>query len=171
MELMNSMKISATGLAAQRTKMNVIAENLANSETTRTKEGGPYRRKMVVFEAAPVESFEQILADKEKLECCPGKTALDKEKQCKTPCDPEGREEEHLGVAVSEIVESPEDFRLVYNPNHPDADPVTGYVAMPNVDYLTEMADMMVARRAYDANVTALSNTKSMILKALEIGK
>lgn len=171
MELMNSMKISASGLSAQRMKMNVIAENLANSETTRTKEGGPYKRKMVVLEAAPVENFEQILSKQETLACCPEKSSPGKEKQCKTPCDPEGPAEEHLGVAVSEIVESPEDFRLVYNPNHPDADPVTGYVAMPNVDYLTEMADMMVARRAYDANVTALSNTKSMILKALEIGK
>jgi flagellar basal-body rod protein FlgC len=171
MELMNSMKISATGLSAQRTKMNVIAENLANSETTRTKEGGPYKRKMVVLEGKPMESFEQILAGQEMTGCCPGKGASGKELQCKTPCDPEGKEEEHLGVAVTEIVESPEDFRLVYNPNHPDADPVTGYVAMPNVDYLTEMADMIVARRAYDANVTALSNTKSMILKALEIGK
>ncbi|MBU0995524.1 MAG: flagellar basal body rod protein FlgC [Proteobacteria bacterium] len=171
MELMKSMKISASGLSAQRTKMNVIAENLANSETTRTKEGGPYRRKMVVFQATPVENFERILEDQERKMCGPEQMCPDKEKQCKTPCDPENREEEHLGVEVTEIVESQEDFRLVYNPNHPDADPVTGYVAMPNVDHLTEMADMMVARRAYDANVTALSNTKSMILKALEIGK
>lgn len=171
MELMSSMKMSATGLSAQRTKMNVIAENLANSETTRTKDGGPYRRKMVVLEGKPIESFEQILSDQEKNGCFPDINPANKEFQCKTPCDPENQKEEHLGVAVTEIVESQEDFRLVYNPNHPDADPVTGYVAMPNVDYLTEMADMIVARRAYDANVTALSNTKSMILKALEIGK
>ncbi|MCP3899720.1 MAG: flagellar basal body rod protein FlgC, partial [Desulfobacteraceae bacterium] len=64
-----------------------------------------------------------------------------------------------------------ENFRIVYNPAHPDADPVTGYVAMPNVDHLTEMADMIVAKRSYEASVTAMSNTKSMILKALEIGK
>ena len=72
---------------------------------------------------------------------------------------------------VADIVESQEDFRLVYNPNHPDADPDTGYVAMPNVNLITEMADMMLARRAYDASVTAMNNTKSMILRALEIGK
>ena len=171
MELMKSMKISASGLAAQRTKMNVIAENLANSETTRTAEGGPYRRKMVVLESEPVEQFQQVLEDASKDVCDPAMNRLDKDIECRTPCDPEPPEETHLGVTVSEIVESQEDFRLVYNPNHPDADPVTGYVAMPNVDHLTEMADMMVARRAYDANVTALSNTKSMILKALEIGK
>ncbi len=75
------------------------------------------------------------------------------------------------GVEVAEIVQSQEDFHLVYNPSHPDADPTTGYVAMPNVSHLTEMADMMVARRAYEANVAALTNTKGMILKALEIGK
>ena len=75
------------------------------------------------------------------------------------------------GVKVSEVVESQEDFRLVYNPAHPDADPATGYVAMPNVNHLAEIADMMIARRAYEANVTAISNTKSMVLKALEIGK
>ena len=171
MELMKSMKISASGLAAQRTKMNVIAENLANSETTRTAEGGPYRRKMVVLESEPVEKFQQILDNASRDVCDPVMNDLDKEIQCRTPCDTVPPEETHLGVTVSEIVESQEDFRLVYNPNHPDADPMTGYVAMPNVDHLTEMADMMVARRAYDANVTALSNTKSMILKALEIGK
>lgn len=171
MELLKSMKISGTGLAAQRTKMNVIAENLANSETTRTKEGGPYRRKMVVFEAKPVEDFKHALDDQEKKLCSDKKECLDKEIKCNNPCDSSPKPEQHLGVEVTEIVESQEDFRLVHNPNHPDADPVTGYVAMPNVDHLTEMADMMVARRAYDANVTAMSNTKSMILKALEIGK
>ena len=75
------------------------------------------------------------------------------------------------GVTVDQIVRSQEDFHLVYNPAHPDADPETGYVKMPNVDHLTEIADMMVARRSYEASVTALANTKSMVAKALEIGK
>ncbi len=171
MELLKAMKISGTGLAAQRTKMNVIAENLANAETTRTKDGGPYRRKMVVFEARPVEDFKKALEDQENKLCDTGNACASDKIECNNPCDPDAKKADHLGVDVSEIVESQEDFRLVYNPNHPDADPVTGYVAMPNVDHLTEMADMMVARRAYDANVTAMSNTKSMILKALEIGK
>ena len=144
MDLLHSLKISRSGLSANRTKINVISDNLANSETTRTKDGGPYRRKMVVFESEPVSSFQASLSK---------------------------AKEKYTGVKVSEVVESQEDFRLVYNPAHPDADQATGYVAMPNVNHLAEIADMMIARRAYDANVTAISNTKSMILKALEIGK
>ena len=80
-------------------------------------------------------------------------------------------ENKDTGVEVTEIIASQDDYRLVYNPSHPDADPDTGYVAMPNVNLLIEMADMMVARRAYDASIAAISNTRSMILKALEIGK
>lgn len=144
MDLIQAVRISKTGLSANRTKMNVVAENLANAETTRTVEGGPYRRQMVVFKATPISSF------KGKME------------EVKNRYD---------GVTVDEVVKSYDDFRMVYNPSHPDADPATGYVAMPNVNHLTEVADMMVARRAYDANVTAINNTKSMILKALEIGK
>ena len=72
---------------------------------------------------------------------------------------------------MTDVVRSQKEFRLVHNPDHPDADPETGFVSMPNVDLLTEIADMMIARRSFEANVTALSNTRSMILKALEIGK
>ncbi len=144
MDLLQAMKISGTALTAQRTKLNIISENLANNETTRTENGQPYRRKMVVFAPQPVEPFKAVLKREQG---------------------------EAAGVAVTDIVESQEDFRLVYNPSHPDADPDTGYVAMPNVDVVTEMADMMTARRAYDASVTAMNNTKSLILKALEIGK
>jgi flagellar basal-body rod protein FlgC len=144
MDLLQATKISATGLSAQRTKMQVIAENLANVETTRSPEGGPYRRKMVVLSEKTERRFDAVL----------------------------GRlQEMGSGVEVSEIVPSADDFRLVYNPNHPDADPNTGYVSMPNINLLTEMADMMTARRAYDANVTAMSSTKDMIYRALEIGK
>ena len=144
MDLLQALQLSSTGLAAHRLKMKVIAENLSNSETTRTEDGGPYRRKMVVYKTKPLQDFNNIFRDLRN---------------------------EYKGVEVSEIVKSQEDFRLVHNPSHPDADSVTGYVAMPNVNLLTEVADMMVARRAYDASVTAISNTKSMILKALEIGK
>jgi len=144
MDLLQALKISSSGLTAQRTKLNIISENLANSETTRTKEGGPYKRQMVVFQSKQIPSFQNEL---------------------------ENRKKKYDGVQVSEIVTSPENFRMVYKPSHPDADPVTGYVAMPNVDHLTEMTDMMVARRAYEANVTAIENTRSLINKALEIGK
>jgi len=144
MDLLQSMRISATGLTAQRTKINIIAENLANMETTQTEQGGPYRRKMLVLSEKPTERFRDLL----------------------------GRiQAKSAGVEVEEVMSSQEDYRLVHNPSHPHADPETGFVAMPNVDLLTEVADMMVARRAYDASITAIANTKSMVLKALEIGK
>ena len=144
MDLLQAFKISSSGLTAQRLKLNIISQNLANAETTRTQEGGPYRRKMVVFKEKQIRPFQSELENQKK---------------------------NYSGVEVSEIVRSQEDFRMVYKPAHPDADPVTGYVAMPNVNHLTEMTDMMVARRAYEANVTAIENTRSMVNKALEIGK
>jgi flagellar basal-body rod protein FlgC len=145
MDLLKMMKISGTGLSAQRIKINAITDNLANAETTKTAEGGPYRRKMVVFKEAPMSSgFKESLTD---------------------------RQEAPTGVMVSEVVRAQGNFQLINNPSHPDADPATGYVAMPNINTMAEIADMLVARRAYDANVTAISNIKSMILKALEIGK
>ncbi len=175
MDLLNSMKISASGLSASRTKINVISENLANAETTRTEDGTPYRRKMVVLnenkiDLPPQNNFREVLNGKrKKIEITPIKEEdfdiLYEEKAKKNP------KKEFAGVEVTDIVESQEDFRLVYNPSHPDADPITGYVAMPNVDHLTEMADMIVARRSYEANTAVIANTKAMINKALEIGK
>lgn len=145
MDLMKSLEISAMALSAHRTKVNVISENIANSETTRTEDGGPYRRKMVVFRSKEVEpDFRQTF---------------------------EQASRKYTGVEVEEVVDSQENFRLVYNPAHPDADPNTGYVKMPNVDTLSEMADMLVAKRSYDASVTAIQNTKSMIKRALTIGE
>ena len=165
MDLLNAMKISATGLDAHRTKMNVIAENLANVDTTRTEEGGPYRRKMLVFEGQELEKFKSVLEEKEAAD------RVGEIKFSEIEFEEEKQPDDGTGVTVGEVVRSQEDFRLVHNPAHPDADPVTGYVAMPNVDHLTEITDMIVARRSYEASVTAMSNTKSMILKALEIGK
>jgi flagellar basal-body rod protein FlgC len=165
MDLMNAAKISGTALAAHRMKLNVIAENLANVDTTQTEEGGPYRRKMVVFKGEDIDSFKSVIQKNlEKKET--GRIELD-------PIELDGhlKPDNGNGVAVDQIVRSQEDFHMVYNPAHPDADPETGYVAMPNVDHLTEIADMMVARRSYEASVTALSNTKSMVTKALEIGR
>ncbi len=171
MDLLNAIKISATGLSAQRFKMNIIAENLANVDTTRTKEGGPYRRKMVVFEGQDIDKFKTAL-EKEEQKNNIGEVKID-------PIKPgfengTGMESDFgagTGVKVAKVVKSQADFRLVYNPAHPDADPVTGYVKMPNVDHLTEVADMIVAKRSYEANITAMSTTKNMILRALEIGK
>lgn len=120
---------------------------------------------MLVFEGQELEKFKSVLEKKESAE------RVGEIKFSEIEFGEEKKPGDGTGVAVGEIVRSQEDFRLVHNPAHPDADPVTGYVAMPNVDHLTEITDMMVARRSYEASVTAMSNTKSMILKALEIGK
>jgi flagellar basal-body rod protein FlgC len=165
MNLMNASKISGTALAAHRMKLNVIAENLANVDTTRSEDGGPYRRKMVVFKGDNIDDFESVVQQKMKKDHSGGIefSPIEFEDE-KTP-------DKGTGVRVDQIVRSQEDFHLVYNPAHPDADPDTGYVKMPNVDHLTEISDMMVARRSYEASVTALSTTKNMVSKALEIGK
>ncbi len=165
MDLMNAAKISGTALAAHRTKINVIAENLANVDTTRTAEGGPYRRKMVVFKGDDIDSFKSVIQKKQAAKEVPGIELSPIE------FDSDQKEENGNGVRVDQIVRSQEDFALVYNPAHPDADPDTGYVKMPNVDHLTEIADMLVAKRSYEASVTVLSSTKDMVAKALEIGR
>lgn len=165
MDLMNAAKISGTALAAHRTKLNVIAENLANVDTTRTAEGGPYRRKMVILKGDDINSFKSVIQQKQAKKNEPNIELSPIE------FDSDKRADSGNGVRVDEIVRSQEDFALVFNPAHPDADPVTGYVKMPNVDHLTEMADMLVAKRSYEASVTVLSSTKSMVAKALEIGK
>ncbi len=165
MDLMNAAKISGTALAAHRTKLNVIAENLANVDTTRTAEGGPYRRKMVIFKGDDINSFKSVLQQKQAKKNEPNIELSPIE------FDSDKRADTGNGVRVDEIVRSQEDFSLVFNPAHPDADPDTGYVKMPNVDHLTEMADMLVAKRSYEASVTVLSSTKDMVAKALEIGR
>lgn len=146
----SAMNASASGLTAQRLRMDIISENIANANTTRTKTGGPYRRKMVVFQAAENNntSFAKIL-DNER------KTA---------GINNAG------GVKVTAILEDQSDFKTVYDPTNPDADE-DGNVEMPNVNTLDEMVDMISATRAYEANVTALNASKSMAMKALEIGK
>lgn len=145
MDLFNAMNVGATALNAQRERMNVIASNLANIHTTRTPEGGPYRKKSVVFEARNPESpFERQLNDK-----------LQKHVQ---------------GVHVREVAESGASPQKVFDPSHPDAD-IEGYVLMPNINLMSEMVDMISASRSYEANVTAVNASKNMAAKALEIGK
>jgi len=143
MDFLTALHLSSTGLTAQRTAMNVIATNLANVNTTRTPEGIPYRRQIAIMETKPVHNFSSFL---------------------------NAQVEAMSGVQVGDIVQEATPFRKVYNPGHPDADE-SGYVAFPNVNVVTEMADLMVARRSYEANVTAISVTKKMALKALQIGK
>ncbi len=143
MSFLKSLNISGSGLTSQRLRMDVISENIANIDTTRTENGGPYRRKMVVLSST--SGFKNMLI----------KNLNDYEAG---------------GVEVTEITEDQSEFKLVYDPEHPDADE-NGYVSMPNVDSLKETVDMMEAYRAYQANVTALNTTKQMAVKALEIGR
>ncbi|MCG8687672.1 MAG: flagellar basal body rod protein FlgC [Desulfobacterales bacterium] len=165
MDLMNAAKISGTALAAHRMKLNVIAENLANVDTTQSEDGGPYRRKMVILKGEDIDSFESVIQKNFK------KREVGQIELSPIEFDTDQKPDNGNGVKVEQIVRSQEDFHLVYNPAHPDADPDTGYVKMPNVDHLTEIADMMVARRSYEASTTALATTKQLVTKALEIGK
>lgn len=135
MKLFEAMKISATGMAAERVRLDVIANNLANINTTRTAEGGPYRKQTVVF--------SEVV---------------------------DGLTKKGAGVRVAAIAKDNSPPQLVYNPGHPDANE-EGYVAMPNVNVVNEMVDMITATRAYEANVTAVNAFKGMFLKALEIGR
>ena len=141
MDFFSAMDISASALTAERTRMNLISSNLANANSTRTAEGGPYRRKDAVFSATPAAgSFGAAL----------GKASAARQ------------------VSVSQIAEDPNPPRMQYEPSHPDADP-QGYVAYPNVNVVEEMADMISASRSYEANVTAAQAAKSMALKTLEL--
>ncbi|MFQ5779782.1 MAG: flagellar basal body rod protein FlgC [Nitrospiria bacterium] len=148
MNIEEAMRISATGLGAQKMRLNVIAGNLANVDSTQTTEGGPYRRRDVVFKAAPMEgSFEEtLLGNIVNLEAA------------------------HQGVKVVQIVLDQRPFKRVYEPQNPSADR-DGYVLYPNINPLEEMVNMISALRSYEANVTALNATKSMANKALEIGR
>lgn len=149
MKLFNSMDISASALTVQRLRMDVISSNIANAETTRGKyvdgKWEPYTRKMVEVEPNTNQSFGQV---------------LNRVRQG----------DSQYGVKVSRIVEDKTPFKKVYQPTHPDADE-NGFIYLPNVDVLKEMVDMISATRAYEANVTAMNSTKSMLMKALEIGR
>lgn len=150
MQVFNGMNISASALTAQRFRMDVISSNMANAESTRAQfvdgEWQPYRRKMVEFTPSN-PSFQQIF----------NKAIRDKSTVGQ-------------GVRVRTVVEDQTPFKMIYNPEHPDAN-ADGFVAMPNVDPLKEMVDLISATRSYEANITALNATKGMLMKALEIGK
>lgn len=145
MDLLTSLKISSSGLSAQRKRMEAINSNIANAQTTRTAEGGPYRRKEVVMGSEPArDSFSTILEGE-----------LDENGQT---------------VHVTEVISANDAPILKYEPNHPDADE-KGYVAYPNVNVMKEMGDMISAQRNYEANVSAINTAKQMAVKALEIGR
>jgi flagellar basal-body rod protein FlgC len=129
-----ALEISASGLSAQRRRLDVISNNIANANTTRTPEGGPYQRQQVVF-SARMEAAGAL-------------------------------GEQPAGIETPEVVADAAPPRMVYEPGHPDAD-AQGYVAMPNVNIVQEMTDMISATRAYEANVTAMNAAKSMAMKDL----
>ncbi len=147
MSFLNSFDISASGMTAQRQRLDIAAENISNINTTRTDSGGAYRRRMVVLEEKTSTSFRSEFNSR-----LSGKTS------------------EKGGVQVSQILEDQSDLNPVYNPEHPDADE-NGYVMMPNVDLVKETVDGMSATRSYEANITAFNAIKLMAQKALEIGK
>jgi len=145
MDFSKSMSVSASGLSAQRMRMNTISSNIANINTTRTPEGGPYRRKDVVFEAIPdARNFGEIMTSQP-----------DRNLQ---------------RVQVTDVLVDRKAPLLKYEPDHPDADE-NGYVAYPNINLMEEMANMIQATRSYEANVSAMQATKDMALSALEIGR
>jgi flagellar basal-body rod protein FlgC len=135
MQVLSALDVSASGLYAERTRMNVIANNLANVNSTRTPEGGPFRRQLVVLRGSEAKD-PASLGD--------------------------------MGVEVMGVVDDPSPFPLVFNPGHPDAN-ADGYVAMPNVNVVEEMVDMITAVRAYEANITAIQANKSMVRRSLDI--
>jgi len=154
MNLFSSFEISGSGLSAQRMRMDAVSNNIANVNTTRTAEGGPYKRLRVVFE--PRQQSAPFLLP----------MSLD------GSAEAENTQKMQLsqGVRVAGISPDNSGPKLVYDPGHPDADS-KGYVAMPNISIVNEMVDLISASRAYEANVTAINSAKSMALKALDIGR
>ena len=157
MAFLSALNISASGMTAERMRLDVVSENISNLKTTRTEDGGPYKRKMVVFETVKDRNFQDVLNGAAR--------------------GVRGRNGQKIGsigaaggVRVAEIVEDDRDFKPVYDPLHPDAD-VDGYVMMPNIDLVKETIDAMSASRGYDANLTAFNAIKAMASKALEIGR
>ena len=146
MSMFGGMEISASALTAQRLRMNVTAENIANAQTTKGADGNPYRRKEVTL-----QSVGQAGTFGSQLSRAMGSSGV-------APG----------GVQATEITEDQTNGKLVYDPSHPDADE-QGYLRMPNVDTVTEMVDLIDAQRAYEANVTAMSAAKQMFAKTLEI--
>ena len=141
MSLFSAIAVGASGMSAQRARAEILVENLANSDTTRTPEGGPYRRKDVVFETSPVaEEFSSLFA----------------------------RQVGAGGVAVAGVVTDTSDPELRYMPGHPDAD-ADGYVAFPHVNPAEDMVDLMGAARGYEANVAAISAVKDMIQRSIDL--
>lgn len=163
--IFSGLNISASGMRAMRTQQNVISSNLANAETTRTDSGGPYRSQFVVFEAEATHRETRILNQEPAL-----RGAATNSKHLPIPPSNFPRDKRFFGngVHVAEIREDSRPPKLIYDPAHPDADK-DGYVAMPNVNVVKEMTNMIAATRSYEANVTAFNATKSMLMRGIQM--
>lgn len=145
MDILSGMRVSASGMAAQRMRMNTINSNIANVHTTQTPEGGPYRRKDVIMEAIPdARSFGEILTTQPQKDIA--------------------------RVQVTDVTVDRKAPLMKYEPDHPDANE-DGYVAYPNINLMEEMANMIMTSRAYEANVSAMNATKDMAMTSLELGR
>ena len=161
--IINAIDIAGQGLSTQRSRLNVIAQNMANAETVETKEGGPYRRKQVIVsEDETRKSFRSVLAREH------GKLARTHSGHIAGRTTAARDDVELSGVKSKEEVDPEASFRLVYEPGHPKADE-DGYVKMPDVNVINEMVDMMSASRAYEANTTVISTAKKMAADAMDI--
>ncbi|HDX3658813.1 TPA: flagellar basal body rod protein FlgC [Campylobacter jejuni] len=161
MAYLSDFDISGYGLSAQRFRMNVISSNIANANTTRTTEGGPYRRREVIFKATDFDKLlnEQINKDNNFLKY---------ENPLNDPSSPEEAKPAIQSVVVDKVVRDDKDFRMKYDPSHPDAN-AEGYVAYPNVNPVIEMADLIEATRAYQANVSAFTSAKTIAQSAIDL--
>jgi len=156
MSFLSSLDITGSGLTAQKLRMDIISQNIANAETTRTENGGTYRRKVVVLESMQ-EERPSFKAELDAVRRANGQIATTGELQVQ-------------GVRVERVLEDPTEFVPVYDPTHPDANE-EGYVMYPNVDFTQEIIDMMGASRAYEANITAFNAVKQMLQQALQMGR
>ncbi|EAK0343634.1 flagellar basal body rod protein FlgC [Campylobacter jejuni] len=161
MAYLSDFDISGYGLSAQRFRMSVISSNIANVNTTRTAEGGPYKRREVIFKATDFDKLlnEQINKDNNSLKY---------ENPLNDPSSPEEAKPAIQSVVVDKVVRDDKDFRMKYDPSHPDAN-AEGYVAYPNVNPVIEMADLIEATRAYQANVSAFTSAKTIAQSAIDL--
>ncbi|EAI8865595.1 flagellar basal body rod protein FlgC [Campylobacter jejuni] len=161
MAYLSDFDISGYGLSAQRFRMNVISSNIANANTTRTAEGGPYRRREVIFKAT---DFDKLLNERINKD----NNFLKYENPLNDPSSPEEAKPAIQSVVVDKVVRDDKDFRMKYDPSHPDAN-AEGYVAYPNINPVIEMADLIEATRAYQANVSAFTSAKTIAQSAIDL--
>ncbi len=161
--ILSAIEISSQGLSVQRAKMNTVAENIANAETTETETGGPYRRKRIVVNEDKVKGTFSSLVKEAGL-----RLLRTSQRHLGVRPHRTGGDIELSTVTAKEIADPDSSFRLVYDPSHPEADE-EGYVKMPDIEVINEMVDMMAASRAYEANTVAISAAKNMAKNALDI--